>query len=227
VRALVPGLAAFVTLMASARADPPLAGTALAPDLLTVEHQQLMEEAPPPLPLPDGTITLGDRMHLVPIHLYPMKSGAIDTFTVELDGLHGARGLRLEIGGTGVIGGVAGELQLGRFGKLRSTVLSTPNLTLIDVDDTIVLYHRDLPGNRSFSAGLRAGMKLMNVPNLIVAQGYLQAAARVDGLFPQNRLVHLDLYAGSGGMLNYNIALDASPPIAPGLELSTALVIER
>ncbi len=177
-RALVLGLAAFATLMPSARADPPLAGVPVPPpDPLVIEQHQLMEEPPPPLPLPDGTIELGDRMHLVPIHLYPMKSGAIDSFTIELDGLHGAHGLRLEVGGTGVIGGVAGELQMGRFGKLRSTVLSTPNLTLIDVDDTIVLYHRDLPGNRSFSAGLRAGMKLMNVPNLIVAQGYLQAGA--------------------------------------------------
>ncbi len=212
----------MVALAGAARADPP-AFALSAPAAEPARARLLDENLPPPPPLPPGTIAIGDRLHVVPIHVYPTH----DAYLVEIDGQHGLPPLRFEVAGNGIIGGAAGEVSLGRWGRLRSTVLHTPNLIMMDVDDTFVLFRRSLPGGRQLSGGLRFGVQALNVPNLVVAQGFVQAGARLDGLIGGNRLIHFDAYAGSAALLNYNTTLEQRDGLAPGFQFSTALVIER
>jgi hypothetical protein len=191
------------------------------------QRQLIDDDRPAPQPLPAGAIPLSDKVHLVPIRLYPIKAGLHETVAIEVDVERGLRPLRLELAGTGILGGAEGEMNLGKRNRMHGTVINTPNLIFIDAEDTVEVFRARLPWRGELSAGLRAGLELVNTPNLIVAQAYAQAGARLDGLFEGQKLVHFDAFAGSGAILNYNTALAERERFVPGLEVSAALVVEK
>jgi hypothetical protein len=226
--ALVLGL--LLARAALAEVPPELAVPVVVQAAVSNDARQrllLSDERPPPEALPYGTIALSDKVHLIPIRLYPVKAGLHETVAIEVDIERGLRPLRLELAGTGILGGAEGEMNLGKLHKLHGTVLNTPNMILVSAEDTMEFFRVRLSGNRQLSAGLRAGMQVWNLPNLIIAEGYAQAGARLDGLLDGNRLVHLDAFAGSGAVMNFNTLLDQHDRLSAGLEVSAALVVEK
>lgn len=186
----------------------------------------MIEPHAAPEALPDGTIKLSERVHLVPIHLYPVKAGLHETLALVIDGQRGARPLRLEVAGTGLLGGAEGEANVTRGNTVHGTVINSPALFLSAVEDTQTVFQVRVHRDRVLSAQVRAGSQVWEIPYLMIMQAYFQTGARIDG-FVRGEKVHFETFAGTGPVATLPLLPGLQTKITPGLEVSASFTLER